>query len=81
MLNEQSGLSKRKISRIVKHFAKDCVDDRRYQEANSIYEWLWEMEVSTDCEYEDSVDLGLLIEKEILRTDVKQLALLALYAD
>ena len=32
-------------------FANDCINDRRYQEANSIYEWLWEMEVGTD--YED----------------------------
>ena len=29
-------------------FANDCINDRRYQEANSIYEWLWEMEVGTD---------------------------------
>lgn len=26
-------------------FAEDCVADRRYQEANEIYEWLWEMSV------------------------------------
>ena len=29
-------------------FAQDLVDDRKYQEANEIYEWLWEMSVSTD---------------------------------
>ena len=41
-------------------FAEDCVDDRRYQEANEIYEWLWQMSVSTDSEYEDYVDLEML---------------------
>lgn len=39
-------------------FARDCVDDQKYREANDIYEWLWEMSVSTDPEYEcESVDL------------------------
>ena len=28
-------------------FAKDCIDDRKYQEADEIYRWLWEMEVTT----------------------------------
>ena len=37
-------------------FANDCINDRRYQEANSIYEWLWEMEVGTD--YEDGYTGG-----------------------
>lgn len=43
-------------------FAEDCIDDRRYQMANEIYEWFWEMEVSTASEYEeeDSVDLEIL---------------------
>lgn len=63
-------------------FAQDCVDDRKYQEANYIYEWLWEMSVSTDPEYEcDPVDLELLSENKIIHTDLEQLALLALYAD
>lgn len=63
-------------------FAQDCVDDRKYQEANDIYEWLWEMSVSTDLEYEcDPVDLELLSENKIIHTDLEQLALLTLYAD
>lgn len=62
-------------------FAEDCVDDRRYQEANEIYEWLWQMSVSTDSEYEDSVDLEMLEENNLIHTDMKHLALLTLYAD
>ncbi len=60
-------------------FAKDCVDDRKYQEANLIYEWLWNMEVIADEEYIDPADLELLVEKEIVNIDMKQLALLTLY--
>lgn len=62
-------------------FAKDCVDDRRYQEANLIYDWLWEMAVSTDEEYDDPVDLDLLIEEKIVCENMEQMALLTLYAD
>lgn len=62
-------------------FAEDCVDDRRYREANEIYEWLWEMSVSTGSEYEDSVDLEMLEENDLIHTDMKYLALLTLYAD
>ena len=62
-------------------FAEDCVDDRRYQKANEIYEWLWEMTVSTDNEYEDAVDLEMLAENNLIHTDMKHLALLTLYAD
>ena len=62
-------------------FAEDCVDDRRYQEANEIYEWLWQMSVSTDSEYEDYVDLEMLEENNLIHTDMKHLALLTLYAD
>ncbi len=63
--------------------AKDCVDDCRYQEANFIYEWLWAMEVCAESEYSeecDPADLQDLIEHDIIRTDLKQLALLTLYA-
>lgn len=63
-------------------FAKDCVDDRKYQVANDICEWLWEMSVSTDSEWEcDSVGLELLSEEKIIHADLEQLALLTLYAD
>lgn len=64
-------------------FAEDCVNDRRYQEANEIYEWLWEMEVSTESEYDegDPVDLEILEENNLIHTDMKHLALLTLYAD
>lgn len=63
--------------------AKDCVDDCRYEEANVIYEWLWEMEVCTESEYSgecDPADLQDLAEHDIVKTDLKQLALLTLYA-
>ena len=63
-------------------FAKDCVDDRRYREANDIYEWLWSMSVWTDSEFEcDPVDLEVLEENDVIHADMKQLALLTLYAD
>lgn len=61
-------------------FAKDCIDDRRYTEANFIYEWLWSMSVFTGCEYEEPVDLEMLLENQIISVDMKQLALLTLYA-
>lgn len=70
-----------KIESVIQ-FAKDCVDDRRYQEAGFIYEWLWNMFVSTDEEgYSECVDLEKLSEEKIIHTDMQQLALLTLYAD
>lgn len=39
------------------------------------------MSVCGEEEYDDPVDLEMLIEKEIVHTDIKQLALLTLYAD
>lgn len=64
-------------------FAKDCVDDRRYQEATELYEWLWKMSVFTDSEYDEEgfADLETLEENNLIHTDMKQLALLTLYAD
>lgn len=62
-------------------FAEDCVDDRRYQQANEIYEWLWEMSVFTEDEYGDPVDLEMLEENNLIHTDMKRLALLTLYTD
>lgn len=62
-------------------FAGDCLNDRRYPEANFIYEWLWEMLVSGDDEYCDPAGLEELAENKIIRTDLKQLALHTLYAD
>lgn len=62
-------------------FAKDCIDDLKYQDACFIYDWLWEMYVSTDSEYDaEPVDLEMLAEKDIIHTDMEQLALLTLYA-
>ncbi|MFI3213768.1 MAG: hypothetical protein R3Y24_10535 [Eubacteriales bacterium] len=60
-------------------FAKDCVEDRKYQEANTLYKWLWEMAISTDEEYEDSVDLEKLIDEELIKIDREKLALFTLY--
>ena len=62
-------------------FAEDCVKDRRYQEANEIYEWLWEMSVFTDNEFGDPVDIEMLSDNDLIHTDMKRLALLTLYAD
>lgn len=64
--------------------AKDCVDDCRYQEAELIYKWLWQMEVSAQNEYIDETepaDLETLVQNKIVKTDIKQLALLTLYAN
>lgn len=72
-----------KITALIQ-FAKDCVDDRRYQEAHRIYEWLWDMCVQTVCEYfdeSDPADLETLSENDVIRTDMKELALLTLYTD
>ena len=64
--------------------AKDCVDDCRYQEAQFIYKWLWEMEVNAQNEYIDETDpanLETLVKNKIVKTDIKQLALLTLYTE
>ena len=67
-------------------FAKDCVDDRRYEEANELCEWLWDMCISTenihDSGYDgEPADLETLEEEKIIHTDLTQFALLTLYAD
>lgn len=64
-------------------FAQDCVNDKKYQEARDIYEWLWQMCVTTVNEYEDddAIDLELLQENNLIEVDMKHLALLTLYAD
>lgn len=54
-------------------FAKDCVDDRKYREANCIYKNLWEMVINTDSEYDDPVDLELLISEELVHTNFEKL--------
>lgn len=69
-----------KLTSIIR-FAKDCVDDRRYEEAKFVYEWLWEMNVSTDSEWDEGVDLEVLAEEGIIHIDLEQTALLTLYAD
>lgn len=62
-------------------FAKDCVDDGYYEGANEIYEWLWSMEVMDGSEGEEEpADLEMLAEHEIIFMDLKQIALLTLYA-
>lgn len=76
---DNQGIGDKILSMI--QFAKDCVDDCRYQEANDLYNWLWSVYVSCDEEFEDPVDLEKLIEEEIVRTDMEQLVLLTLYAD
>lgn len=62
-------------------FAEDCVDDMWYREANEIYEWLWEMSVSTDNEFDDPADIEVLEDNNLIHTDMERMALLTLYAD
>ena len=63
-------------------FAKDCVNDMYYPEAVSVYNWLWDMCVSTDGEYDDTpVDFETLAEEKIISVNMEQIALLTLYAD
>lgn len=62
-------------------FAGDCVEDRRYEEANEIYQWLWQMDVSTDQEYGDPVDMEVLADHHLINADMEHLALLTLYAE
>lgn len=62
-------------------FAKECVDDGWYQEADFVYEWLWNVYVDTDEEDGESVGLEQLSEERIIHTALRQLALLTLYAD
>lgn len=76
---DNQGIGDKLMSAI--RFAKDCVDDRKYKEAHFIYEWLWAMDVGTDSEFEEIVDLETLAENKIINTDMKQLALLTLYTD
>ena len=76
---DNQGIGDKLMSAI--RFAKDCVDDGRYKEAHSIYEWLWSMVVDTDSEFEEDIDLEVLAENKIITTDMKQLALLTLYTD
>lgn len=75
---DNQGIGEKLISMI--RFAEDCVNDRKYQEANEIYEWLWEMSVMTDSEWEDGADLETLIENKIINIEIRRLALLTLYA-
>ncbi len=67
-------------------FVRDCVDDRRYEEANEICDWLWDMCVSTVSAHDDGydsepADLETLAEEKIVHADLAQFALLTLYAD
>lgn len=77
--NDNQGIGN-KIMYMIR-FAEDCIEDRRYQEANEIYEWLWDMSIVTDNEFDDLVDLEMLAENNLIHTDMKHLALLTLYAD
>lgn len=64
-------------------FAKDCVNDGRYQEADTIYQWLWGISVCTYSEYngeDEPIDLEVIAENGIIHIDMNQLALLTLYA-
>lgn len=61
-------------------FARECVNDRRYQEADFIYDWLWNMEVQTDEEDGDALDLAMLSQENVIHADMQQLTLLTLYA-
>lgn len=78
---DRQGIGNKLLSII--QFAKDCVDDRRYKEANALYEWLWAMEVRAESEYEsecEPADLQTLVDKKLVKTNMEQIALLTLYA-
>ena len=62
-------------------FAKECVNDGWYEEANEIYEWLWQMDIFTQDEWEDPIGLEQLEENNIISVDLKDMALMTLYAD
>lgn len=80
---DNQGIGEKLLSMI--QFARDCVNDRKYEEANFIYEWLWDMCVNTYNEYggdeSKPAEFEILSENNIVHTDMKQLALLTLYAD
>lgn len=77
--------SRTSLDSIFIQFAKDCVDDRWYEEALTIYEALWDMDVRAEYEWgeddwdPDSVDLQTLVDAKIVQTDLKQVELLTLY--
>lgn len=57
-------------------------EDYRYQDANYIYEWLWELYISTDCDYDgNGADLETLANSGIIQMDLEHVALLTLYTD
>lgn len=75
---DNQGIGEKVMSMI--QFAGDCVDDKKYGTANSLYEWLWDTCVRADEEYEEPLNLEMLKENDIIQTDMKQVALRTLYA-
>ena len=63
------------------HFAKDCIDDRRYKQASSLLDRVLEIDVLADCEWDAfGVEIVDLVAENIAKIDLNQTCLLALYA-
>lgn len=63
-------------------FAKDCINDRRYQEALDILDKILDLGVLAGDDWDAMfVDIGQLKEENIIEIDLKKLALMVLYAD
>ena len=64
------------------NFAKDCVNDRKYEQALDIYDRVLELEMCVVNDY-DGMYIGIekLVAEELLQIDLKELALLTLYSD
>jgi len=65
-------------------FAKDCVNDRKYESALQILEWLIRMEVDVRSDYNDDDEMSLeiddLVDEGLVKVDLKEMALLTLYS-
>lgn len=64
------------------NFAKDCVNDCRYEEALAIYDMILDMEifVENDC---DNMSIGLveLLEEDLIQAGIREICLYTLYSD
>lgn len=64
------------------HFAQDCVNDRRYQEAVSLFDKILEVEIAAVNDGDEmTVRLEEMADEGLLHVDLRELAPLILYAD
>ncbi len=67
---------------IALEFATDCICDFRYEEALTIYDLILDMEVEVENEWENfQMSLEEMVKEELLHVDLKQIAIMTLYAD